>query len=235
MFYVDHHLHTTLHSPDSIIEPEELAYRARRAGLDALVVTDHDHQWTEAELEEVNNSSSGVLILSGVEVSAREGHFLVYGLPSHREAPPGIALADLLQVVNRYQAAIVAAHPFRWGQPFDEIVRTHGPVFHGVELVSNNVTAETRRLASELLERTPMPATGSSDAHVPDVIGCYRTAFESRIRSMPEFVAALRSGRFHACHCPGAGLMSGPVEPSSARSADAVVFGGATGTAFSEV
>jgi predicted metal-dependent phosphoesterase TrpH len=222
MFFIDHHLHTTLHSPDSIIEPEELASRARRAGLDALVVTDHDIQWTAAELEEVNRSSNGVLILSGVEVSAREGHFLVYGLPSHKEAPAGIALADLLRVVDRYQAAIVAAHPFRWGQPFDEIVRVHGPVFHGVELVSNNVTSDTRRLAAELLDRTPMPTTGSSDAHSPEVIGCYRTAFKAPIRSMAEFVEALRSGQFQAAHCPGAALMSGPVDGLGVRPAVAV-------------
>ena len=95
---------------------------------------------------------------SGAEISAREGHFLVYGLPSLEEVPPGVELAALLRVVRKHEAAIVAAHPFRWDQPFDAIVAEHGPVFDALELVSKNVTA---RYASP--RRGPAPDSSHGD------------------------------------------------------------------------
>ena len=57
--------------------------------------------------------------------------------------------------MKRHQAAIVAAHPFRWDQPFDAIVAEHGPVFDALELVSNNVSRETRAKTEALLRQHP--------------------------------------------------------------------------------
>ena len=41
----DHHLHTSRHSPDSVIDPCALIERARAVGLDGVVITEHDYQW----------------------------------------------------------------------------------------------------------------------------------------------------------------------------------------------
>lgn len=218
MFKIDHHIHTRRHSPDSVIAPEELIRRARTAGLDAVCITEHDYQWEPGELADLNRQSGGLLVLAGLEVSAREGHFLVYGLPETDAVGPGITLRDLLAVVTRHEAAIVAAHPYRWDQDFDTIVEEHGPAaFHAIELVSNNVTTQTRLKSEALLSRYPVAATGSSDAHSPDIVGCYRTAFSRPIRSISDFVAALRAGEGRPVHREGARLTSGPVAAALAR------------------
>jgi len=209
MAKIDHHLHTSKHSPDSDISPRQLIDAAKRAQLDVVVITDHDYQWQADELAELNREAKGLVILSGAEISAREGHFLVYGLPDLNAVPAGVALADLLAVVKRHQAAVVAAHPFRWEQDFGEIVDQHGAVFDGVELVSNNVTRETRKLTERLLERRPMAATGSSDGHQPDVVGCYYTEVPGDVRSMAEFVAALKSGKGRPRHLEGSRMACG--------------------------
>ena len=124
-----------------------------------------------------------------------EGHFLVYGLPGLEEAPPGILVRELIAVVRRHKAAIVAAHPFRWDQPFDQIVLENGAAFDALELVSNNIDRATRAKTQALLREYPMGATGSSDAHDVDVVGCYFTEFPGRIDSISDFVAALQRGR----------------------------------------
>ena len=149
----DHHLHTAKHSPDSIIDPRELIEHAREIGLDGVVITEHDYQWEADELAELADRAAPLRVFSGVEVSTLEGHFLVYGLPSLEDVFPGIELAELLPLVHRHQAAIVGAHPFRWDQPFDQIVARHGPVFDALELVSNNVTTQTRLRTEALLAR----------------------------------------------------------------------------------
>jgi predicted metal-dependent phosphoesterase TrpH len=208
----DHHMHTQRHSPDSEIDPLLLIERAREIGLDGVIITEHDYQWEADELSELAARAAPLRVFTGAEISAREGHFLVYGLPSLDEVPAGVSLADLLHTVRRHQAAIVAAHPFRWDQPFDAIVAQHGPVFDALELVSNNVSTETRAKTEALLRQHPMAATGSSDAHEINVIGCYFTEFEGPIDSIAEFVSALRNRRGRPRFRPGANLTSGPVD-----------------------
>lgn len=189
----DHHVHTTRYSPDSLIDPDDLIERAREVGLDGVVITEHDAQWDPDELDDLRGRADGLVVLSGVEVSAREGHFLVYGLPDLDDVEPGIALADLIRVVRGREAAIVAAHPFRWGQEFDLILGDHGPVFDALELVSNNITPETRRQTQRVLKaHRSLGATGSSDGHDLEVVGCYYTEFPDPVRSMADFVAMLR-------------------------------------------
>jgi predicted metal-dependent phosphoesterase TrpH len=208
----DHHLHTSRHSPDSIIDPLVLIERARGVGLDGVVITEHDYQWAADELAELAARAGGLKVFAGVEVSAREGHFLVYGLPDLDEAPCGIALGELLKVVRRHDAAIVAAHPFRWDQDFAALVARHGPAFDALELVSNNVTPATRSKTAQLLRQHAMWATGSSDAHDPDPIGCYYTEFPGVIETMADFVTALRQRTGRPRHRVGAQLASGPVD-----------------------
>jgi predicted metal-dependent phosphoesterase TrpH len=207
----DHHLHTSKHSPDSIIDPDELIVQARRIGLDGVVITEHDYQWMPDELNELAARAAPLRVFSGVEVSTREGHFLVYGLPSLDEIYPGMRLSELLPIVARENAAIVAAHPFRWDQPFQEIITAHGPVFDALETVSNNVTRENRTRIEAMLQSHPMGATGSSDAHDLRTLGCYFTEFDQTIDTIDDFVAALRSRAYRPRHLPGARLTSGPV------------------------
>jgi predicted metal-dependent phosphoesterase TrpH len=208
---IDHHLHTFRHSPDSEIDPLELVEYALEIGLDGVVITEHDYQWDASELAELAELAGPLRVFSGAEVSAREGHFLVYGLPTLDDVPPGVELAELLSVVRRHGGAIVAAHPFRWDQPFGAIVAKHGAVFDALELVSNNVSAETRSRTEALLRIHSMGTTGSSDAHEIDNVGCYFTEFDRPIHSIDEFVAALRDRRGRPRHRPGARLTSGPV------------------------
>ncbi len=135
----------------------------------------------------------------------------MYGLPSLDDLPPGIELAELLRVVRGHGAAIVAAHPFRWDQPFDAIIAEHGPAFDALELVSNNVSHDTRARTEAVLRRHGMGATGSSDAHDVRHVGCYYTEFDRPIETIADFAEALQARRGRPRHRPGVHLSSGPV------------------------
>ncbi len=189
------------------------------AGLTHVVITEHDAQWTSDDLAEYNAMpeavAAGLMILTGVEVSAREGHFLCFGLPDLKNVEPGILLKDLIAEVRGCQGAIVAAHPFRWEQEFEEIFESFGGEFQALELASKNVDKRSRKQVEGILARHPhTSASGSSDAHEQGQIGCYYTEFEDEIRTLQEFVAALRRGRFRPRHHPRLGRWqpSGPVD-----------------------
>ena len=215
MSKVDHHIHTSKHSPDSSLDPHEMIDRALEVGLDVVVITEHDYQWLPDELAELNARANprGLTILSGVEVSAREGHFLVYGLPELKSVgvEAGIRLRDLSRIAKANDAVLVAAHPFRWGQDFWQIFRENGPVFDAMEYVSNNVSPDTRAQARNFLNHHPLMRTGSSDGHEAAAVGCYYSEFPQTIRSMGDFKAAIRSGEGKPRHTPGAWQAAGPI------------------------
>lgn len=209
----DHHVHTSRHSPDSVIDPFVLLDRAKAVGLDGVVITEHDYQWKPGELGDLaaRGASLGLKVFSGAEISTIEGHFLVYGLPNLDEVDFAMSLKDLLVVVKKHGAAIVAAHPFRWDQDFEAIVAEHGPAFDALELVSNNVTPDTRAKAEQLLARYSMGVTGSSDGHEPPIVGCYYTEFPGEISTIADFVAALKNRLGRPGHSAGSPEASGPV------------------------
>lgn len=191
----DLHLHTSRHSPDSSMDPKVMLRRAQEIGLDGLVITEHDWLWTEEELNELRAEAPGLVILSGIEVTAREGHFLVYGVTNPFATPRGIHVADLCREVHRQGGAVVAAHPFRWGQPFNDILKRDRPELDGLELMTNNMDADCRRQAAEVHSRLRIAGLGSSDAHHEDVLGFCYTDFSASIQSAKDLVRALLERR----------------------------------------
>jgi predicted metal-dependent phosphoesterase TrpH len=191
----DLHMHTTRYSPDSVMDPFRLVRRARQVGLDGVVISEHDWLWTEAELEELRAADPGLIVLAGMEVSCREGHFLAYGVQDPSVVPHGIGVAALCREIHRQGGAVVAAHPFRWAQPFGEILRHEQPALDGLELMTSNMDADCRRRAAEVHRQSKLAGLGSSDAHAEDVLGICYTDIAGAIRNMGDLVTALRAGR----------------------------------------
>jgi predicted metal-dependent phosphoesterase TrpH len=194
----DLHMHTTRHSPDSSMDPFAMCRRARGIGLDGIVITEHDWLWTESELDELRKAHPDLVVLAGMEVSAYEGHFLVYGVTNPYAVPHGIRVAALCREVHRQSGAVVAAHPFRWGQPFDEILKRENPDLDGLELMTNNMDAGCRKRAAAVQAQRPLAGLGSSDAHHEDVLGVCFTEFPDGTGSMAAVVSAIRGRRTSA-------------------------------------
>ena len=202
----DLHIHTTRHSPDSDLDPLVLVQRARELGLDGVVITEHDWLWTDPELDELRAAAPELVILAGVEVSAREGHFLAYGVQNPFAIPRNIGVAGLCREMHRQGGAVVAAHPFRWGQRFDRILELESPELDGLELMTNNMDADCRRQAAAIHGRGTLAGLGSSDAHHEGTLGVCYTEFTGMIRSAADLVAAIRSRQTSAHERAGNGL-----------------------------
>ena len=195
MMKFDLHMHTTRHSPDSDMDPFDLVQRAQELKLDGVVITEHDWLWTEPELNELRAAAPGLVVLAGVEVGTREGHFLVYGVHDPFALPVGIPVAELCREVHRQGGAVVAAHPFRWGQPFDDILREERPELDGLELMSNNMDKNCRARAAAVRKEHGFAGLGNSDAHHKNVLGICYTEFDAVIRDSRDLVAAIRERR----------------------------------------
>jgi hypothetical protein len=177
------------------MDPLALVRRAKTLGLDGIVITEHDCLWPQDEMEELRGAEPGLIILSGVEVSAQEGHFLVYGVSDAARMPPGVSLGDLCTEAHRQGGAVVAAHPYRWGQPFDDILAELQPQLDGLEVMSNNMDADMRQRAEAARRSRGWTGLGNSDAHDELVVGCCYTLFDQSIRDQRDLVEAIRSGQ----------------------------------------
>jgi predicted metal-dependent phosphoesterase TrpH len=195
----DLHMHTTRHSPDSRMDPFALCRRAGEIGLDGVVITEHDWLWTEPELNVLREMHPNLVVLAGVEVSAFEGHFLVYGVSNPFAVPRGIRVAELCREVHAQGGAVVAAHPFRWRQPFEEILKREKPELDGLELMTNNMDAECRRLAAGVHRQNKLAGLGSSDAHDEATLGACYTEFPDGTTTISDVVSAIR-GRHVTAH-----------------------------------
>ena len=192
----DMHLHTRRHSSCSVIDPFELVDRARAAGLDGVVITEHDYLWPDEELADLRAYAPDLVILAGMEVGGLGGDVLVYGVTDPAAVPRGIEWPDLTREVRRQGGACVMAHPYRWGQKVDDLLAQKRPEFDGLELMSGNMDADLRAKAADLHRRLPhLAGLGNSDGHHPEKVGVCYTEFPAGTRTMRDIVTAIRERR----------------------------------------
>ena len=111
-FRVDLHVHTRRYSPCAeALDPEYLGVAMKKAGLDGLVITEHDHLWPAEDIALLNRNLKDKRIYRGVEVSSSNGHFIVIGLDGLDDIRPGISIEKLIPKIHFHEAAIIWAHP----------------------------------------------------------------------------------------------------------------------------
>jgi hypothetical protein len=185
------HCHTAEHSPCSSVRAVDHVRQALEHGMDGLVITDHHHLWSDADLADLHRWSGApgeFVLLSGQEVYSREFHdLLVYG-------------ADCSYPVGTKAATIRRAHPFRWGaEPAD---RTLGHrLLDAVEVINGQQMDGENAAGLDAYDRLRLVGTAGSDAHFRGSAGTHPTRFERPIRAMAELTAEIRAGR-----CRPAGL-----------------------------
>jgi hypothetical protein len=103
---VDCHLHTVA-SGDSVLTLEELADRARQAGLDAVCVTDHNVTHAAVAAAE---RDLGVRIIVGEEIRTRDGD--VIGLFLTERIPYVLPLAEVIGQIRGQDGLVYVPHPF---------------------------------------------------------------------------------------------------------------------------
>jgi predicted metal-dependent phosphoesterase TrpH len=207
---LDMHVHTTVGSYDSNLAPLALIQTGKAAGLDGVVVTEHDRGW-DIDLARKLGREHDFIILCGMEVSTDLGHILVYGL---EEYVSGIIYAEKLrQVVDQVGGIMFAAHPYRkafvqthgrWDAPKPTLTvqeasdRTIVQLVDGLEVYNGATGDRENAMAVAVGEHIGLRGIGGSDAHSELGLGCCVTQFERHIRTEAELIEELRAGRFRA-------------------------------------
>jgi predicted metal-dependent phosphoesterase TrpH len=169
---IDLHFHTT--ASDGIATPEEMVKIIKKRGLNGFSVTDHD---TPGDIDYYQRLAEkyDLVYIAGMEITAVEGHLLVYTLPENAHILFTIKPYQPIQYYQdktRYRNTILApAHPFdyfRHGMGrtlfnyFWEAVET----FNG-----STVFPFANYRASKAAQSLSLPIIGGSDAHTPYYVG----------------------------------------------------------------
>ena len=195
---MDLHVHTVA-SRDSVLELSEAIARAIERGLDGIAVTDHNAVSPPETLREAARQAPGFLLVSGVEVSTREGHLLAYGVTE--PPPPGRSWVETVDSILQQGGVPVVAHPFRYVHGAgDRGTRCRGIV--ALETNNGRNGRGSNRRAERARERSHLGGTGGSDAHSPAEVGQAFTLLWPESPGLEGVFDALRRG---ACRGQGDG------------------------------
>jgi len=103
---VDIHVHSIC--SDGAAKPEEIIAQAKKIGLDAIAITDHNK--IDCALKAAKLSSDDFKVIPGIEVSAIEGHILCLNI--EEEIPRGLSAEETIERCHELGGIAIAAHPF---------------------------------------------------------------------------------------------------------------------------
>lgn len=206
----DLHAHTL--ASDGVHTVEELAWKARRNGLDFLAITDHNQMISAAELPRI----PGLTLIPGVEWTHYQGHANFLGIDRPYDAPFFTNTPE--EARQRFESArargalITLNHPFEPGMginfdinslPFDCLEIWNGP------MRESNLRA-VGLWQSLLAAGQKVPACGGSDYHrdTPFIfLGGPTTCVYAQSAGPSDILAALQAGQSYITFAPnGPGL-----------------------------
>ena len=223
----DLHVHTL--ASDGVHTVEELAWKARRNGLDFLAITDHNQMSTAEDMEYIAAQVPGITLIPGIEWTHYQGHANFLGVDQPSD-PPFMA-NTLAEVQARFASArqrgalITVNHPFEphvefkfdlTSLPFDCLEAWNGP------MRESNLKA-VGLWHSWLVAGKKVPICGGSDYHrdTPFIfLGGPTMGVYAMSAGASDILAALKAGHSYLTFAPngpslemtaGGALMGGTV------------------------
>jgi predicted metal-dependent phosphoesterase TrpH len=166
-------------SPCSATPPKKVAAAAAEAGLDGIVVTDHDTLENVGRVRE--HAPSSLDVVSGVEVTTTQGHLLAIDI---EKAPPKTDPLTVIETIHDRDGIAVLSHPFdTMRQFYDRNLPEIAAAVDGVEATNSRcVRPLFNRQARAFAAHHELAITGGSDAHFPMEVGRAATEFDGTLR-----------------------------------------------------
>jgi predicted metal-dependent phosphoesterase TrpH len=176
----DIHMHTNL--GDGWASPARIVKEATLLGLQVIAVTDHDHLEGAKRVEEVINQQSSTLkMITGVEVSTRHGHLL--GLYVTKAPKAMRSVEEGIEDIKGQGGIVIVPHPL--GRIVPSLSRSKidalldkGYQIDGIEMYNPSpANASMRSVVRAANQQWGLAETGGSDAHFWQHIGAAYTLF----------------------------------------------------------
>ena len=181
---IDLHVHTT-GSTDAFTEPEQLPLILKKRGLDGVAITNHD-AFTEV-------TSSETIILSGIEVSTRQGHII--GLGVSGPITKGTTADETILMIQQAGGVAIVPHPFDPISPCVNPLKLRSRP-EAIEAINSDALffRLNTTVAKRMADRLGLPMVAGSDSHIPETVGDAYTLIDSNSKSAADILSAIRAG-----------------------------------------
>ncbi len=190
---IDFHTHTRKFSTCSNLSVDEPLKLESEAGVEGVVLTEHEQFWPEKQFERLQKQYSNLVLFNGAEVSAGSLHHVLTILPE--PAPDLLSFDDPQTFVDRVRSIggyLIAAHPFRFYDDYER--RNQSFSLDGVEIASRGMyRPEEEGRARELARTWDAECFSNSDAHSPSPVGAFYCEVDDDPRTERELLDTLRS------------------------------------------
>jgi predicted metal-dependent phosphoesterase TrpH len=183
---VDLHVHTH-YSYDSLITPKELVFYAKKRGLDAVAIADHDR--IDGALKIAKETDYP--IIPAMEISSSNGHILALNV--QKLIPKNFSADETVDKIHETEGIAVACHPVTFFKA--SLGKNANSKFDAVEVINasafpfNYSVRNARKIASRL----GIAQVAGSDAHYGPEIGCAYTLVDAELE-VEEIAKAIRKG-----------------------------------------
>jgi len=183
----DLHIHTT-YSKDSLITPKDLVYYAKKRGLNAVAVTDHNQlegAWKIAK-------ETDFLIIPGIEISSCDGH--IVALNVKELIPKGFSAVETVERIHRAGGVAIACHPYVYFKGcLGEKVCS---MFDAIEVINARAFPfkNSVKKAEEAAKRLKLSRVAGTDAHYGPQIGYGYTVIEAAEPNVEAIAKAIVKG-----------------------------------------
>jgi hypothetical protein len=176
----DIHMHTNL--GDGWASPARVIEEATRKGLRLIAITDHDHLEGAKRVEELLARQNNALqLITGVEVSTRQGHLLGLFV---KKAPKAMrSVEESIEAIKDQGGLVIVPHPLGRLVPslsrkkIDALLEK-GYTIDGIEIYNPSpANASMRSTVRTANQQWHFAETGGSDAHFWQHIGAAYTLF----------------------------------------------------------
>ena len=184
----DLHVHTT-YSNDSLITPKDLVFYAKKRGLNACAVTDHNYLEGAFKIAE----ETDFLIIPGMEVSSADGH--IVALNVKELIPRGLSANETVERIHKAGGIAIACHPYVF---FKGCLRNNVcEAFDAIEVINARAFpfGDSVRRAEEAAENFKLSRVAGTDAHYGPQIGYGYTEIEAANPTVEAIVEAIVEGR----------------------------------------
>lgn len=176
----DIHMHTNL--GDGWASPARVIEEATRRQLTLIAVTDHDHLEGAKRVEELLiKQNSPLKMITGVEVSTRQGHLL--GLFVKKAPRPMRSVEESIEAIKEQGGLVIVPHPLGRLVPslsrakIDSLLEKGYPL-DGIEIYNPSpANASMRATVRSANQDWRLAEIGGSDAHFWQHIGAAYTLF----------------------------------------------------------
>lgn len=168
----DLHVHT-IYSRDSLITPKDLVFYAKKRGLTAVAITDHDQ--VEGALKIAKETD--FLIIPSIEVSSLNGH--IVALNVQEVIPKGLSVDETVDQIHEAGGIAIACHPFAL---FKGSLGKHtSGKFDAIETINASAFPFNRSVkkAQEIAARLGISRIAGTDAHYGPAIGYAYTVIDA--------------------------------------------------------